>query len=1698
MARKPDSNQLTLSFLDSTGFTSSLSLNPDFTQPAPPQLIPSEAETPSTPAASHPIKTQNFRLTSDRELAQGWKARAQDNVAAIRLAQTIENEHRGATPAEQTILSRFTAFGARDLGEKLFRRAGECFPSGWEDLGEDLERLVPRDELASLARSTQYAHYTPEFIVRAIWTGLQHLGFSGGAVLEPGCGTGLFFALIPEPLWKTTSLTGIESDPTTARITQLLFPDAWIRQEDFTKARLPDSYDLVIGNPPFSDRTVHSDDPAGRIRPSLHDYFIARSIERLKPGGIAAFVTSRWTLDKANEATRAHIASMADLIAAIRLPEGAMAAAAGTEVVVDLLFLQKRPPGQEQAGPLWDSLTEALPEEDGEEALSINRYFIDHPQMVLGSHARVTSPYGPTYSCRATTSPLDLNDRLLAAIQTLPAGIHAATAQPSEPEPQRPKVHVGTAAEGATIKEGSFIVLDGQLTQVLDGIPQPVQIRHGKGTEGIPTRHARIIRALIPIRDAIRDLLRAQEANEPWGRYQVRLKTYYNAFCREFGPINLTTVHEYTDPETGTTRETQRRPNLQPFLDDPDVWLIASIEDYDIETGQARQGPIFTQRVIHPPATPIVESATDALAVTLQELGHIDLDRIAELLGKSRDETIAELGEHIFLDPQLSNKLPDLEIWQTADAYLSGPVRTKLAAAIGAAALAARYIRNVEALRRVQPEDLKPSDISARLGAPWIPAEYVSLFCKEIIGIETPVHHTVEIAAWSIDVKAFAGQAAATSQWGTERRHAGLLLSDALNQTIPQIYDEFEEDGVPRRVMNAADTEAAKEKLTAIKAAFEKWVWTDPERADRLTRIYNDKFNNLVPRHFDGSHLQLPGASHVINFHPHQKRVIWRIIASGATYIAHAVGAGKTFSMVAAIMEQKRLGLITKAMMVVPGHCLAQASREFLLLYPNARILVADETNFAKDKRQRFLARAATANWDCIIITDSAFKFIPAPSRFERDLIQTQIESYSELLERVDGDDRISRKRIERMKEGLEEKLDALKSHKDDLLTIAEIGIDQIIVDEAQEFRKLSFPTNMSSLKGIDPDGSQRAWDLFVKSRFVKTKNPDRPLILASGTPLVNTLGEMFSIQRFMQPDALAERGIHEFDAWAATFGETRTELELQPSGLYKPVTRFSEFVNVADLMAMYRSFADVVLKSDLRQYLRLPTIKGAKRQIRTSDPSPAFKSYQKHLARRIQAIESRSGKPQKGDDILLSVITDGRHAAIDMRFVVPDNDNEPDNKLNDLIRNVHSIWLRTADRRYTRPDGVPYALPGAAQMIFSDLGTLSAEATRHFSAYRWIKDELVRLGVSATQIAFMQDYKKSTAKQRLFNDVNGGRIRILIGSSETMGTGVNAHRRLIALHHLDVPWLPSHIEQREGRIERQGNENDEIELYAYATKGSVDATAWQLLQRKARFIELAMGGDRTIRRLEDSGSQANQFAMAKAIASGDQRLMAKAGLEAELARLERLQAAHFDDQTAVRRNIYHSESQLAAAERRIKTIESDIETRVPTRAEAFRMEVEGHSYSERKEAGAALLKAIRNREFEGKRGDWRLASIGGFDVLAHASVQRSVKIALIDLTLMRAGGPTDLNYTTDLTALGLISRLEYNLSRFEVELTEEKRTIANLQSRLPAYRERLNETFPYEADLAAKRTELAEIDASLAATNHPDEDEPLIEGAGG
>ena len=1666
--------------LDITAFAGDIAADRDDDHdPAPStRTLAFPVASPARPASSaRANRGTNFHLAGDRALAKGWKDRARDNIAAIRLAAAIEAEQRPATAEEQEQLIRFTGFGASDLADFVFRRPGDAnFRKGWEAIGSDLEDAVSDLEHASLARCTQYAHFTPEFIVRAIWRGLQHLGWRGGRVLEPGIGAGLFPVLMPEGLREASHITGVELDPVTARIVRLLQPRARIITGDFARAELPASFDLAIGNPPFSDRTVRSDRGYRSLGLCLHDYFIARAIDLLKPGALAAFVTSSGTMDKADGSAREHIAGTADLVAAIRLPEGCFRASAGTDVVVDILFFRKRKIGEPQGNRSWLDIDEARPATEEEGAIRVNRWFTQHPAFVLGAHALASGPFGETYTCRPRDGE-DLDAALSAAINLLPKAIYDGQPDAIDPDLEEAgdNAPAGLASD-SHVREGSYFFDKVRgLMQILDDEPVAVKARKGRGADGIPEKHVRIIRKLILIRDAVREVIKAQELDRPWKDAQVRLRVAWSNFVRDFGPINFTTVSSAEDEETGEVRETHRRPNIQPFLDDPDCWLVASIEDYDLETNTAKPGPIFTERVISPPSPPIIASAADALAVVLNERGHVDIDHIAELLHCDVENAIAELGSAIFRDPTDGS-------WQTADAYLSGHVRDKLKAAEAAAALDPSYERNVAALRRAQPADLRPSDITARLGAPWIPATDIVAFVKETMDAEINIHHMPELASWTVQARQLAWTPAGTSEWGTDRRHAGELLADALNSRIPQIFDTIEDANGERRVLNVVDTEAAKTKLHKIKDAFQRWVWSDPDRTDRLSRLYNDRFNNIAPRAFDGSHLELPGASGAFALYPHQKRGVWRIVSAGSAYLAHAVGAGKTMTFVAAIMEQRRLGLIAKAMLVVPGHCLAQAAREFLALYPAARILVADESNFTKDKRQRFLSRAATATWDAIIITHSAFRFIGVPSAFEQLMIRQELELYESLLTRVDSDDRVSRKRLERLKEGLKERLESLATRKDNLLTISEIGVDQIIVDEAQEFRKLSFSTNMSTLKGVDPNGSQRAWDLYVKSKLLQTKNPGRALVLASGTPITNTLGEMFSVQRYLGHQALLERGLHEFDAWAATFGDVSTELELQPSGKYKPVTRFATFVNVPELIAMFRSFADVVTPEDLRQYVKTPAISTGRRQILTSKPNAAFKRYQTLLGERIKAIEMRGRPAEPGDDILLAVITDGRHAAIDLRLVDPDSDNELDNKLNNLVSNAYRIWRETAENAYIRPDGKPFDLPGAAQMIFSDLGTIGVEKSRGFSAYRWIKDELVRLGVPQSQIAFMQDYKKSEAKQRLFGDVRAGKVRFLIGSSDTMGTGVNAQLRLKALHHLDVPWLPSQIEQREGRIVRQGNQHDEVDIFAYATEGSLDATMWQNNERKARFIAAALSGDTSIRRLDDLGEgQANQFAFAKAIASGDERLMRKAGLEADIARLERLRAAHIDDQQAVRRQVHDAKREIEHSTRRIAEIGEDIDRLVPTAGDAFAMTVKGERHAERKQAGRALMREILTLIQQQLEGETVIASIGGFD-LEYSGKRLGRADYRYVVALLRASAETEIDLPVTVTPLGAVLRLEHALADFEGERERFRQRLADARRRLAAYQSREGADFAFAAELVEKRRELAKIEKALAA----------------
>ena len=1642
-------------------------------------------------SAPPPADLIDFSFAAGRHLSLSWKGRARDNVEAIKLLNFLDREQRPATSAEQALIAKFVGFGASELANAIFANRTSGFREGWEDLGAALIAETTDRELQALKRATQYAHYTPEYIVRAMWDAVQLLGFTGGQILEPGCGSGLFMGLRPYTLSRDSIFVGIENDPVTARVARALYPNQLIHCIDFDKASLPNDFDLAIGNPPFSNLSIHNKTGLGRLGLSLHDFFIAKSLEHLRPGGIAIFLTSRYSLDKSDPKARRYIDSVADFLGAVRLPSKAMREDAGTDVVVDILLFQKRASDPLYARLNWTELGDVPDGDEGFGALRINSYFLENPDHVLGTHGWRNGQFGMEYSCAAEPA-VDLPTALAATLSAI-ASKHRDTFRPVERTTSLREtldvtfdLNIGSAADEADFKEGSYFVSSGILHQIVDGIATTVAVKTGQGGAGLFPKHAAIITGLIPVRDTVRAILRAQLHEQPYAELQQQLLTHYRRFTKKHGPINRTITNVRTDPETGAEKEYQRRPNLQPFLDDPDVWLVASIEAYDEKSDTASPGAIFTERVVKPPVLQDIHSAQDALAVSLHERGRVDIPLIAGLLGVTEAEALADLADDVYLDPIRSTARFDN--WVPADEALSGPVRTKLALARQKAESDPRFLVVAAALEAVQPVDLKPSEITARLGAPWIPTDVIEAFIAEAMEVRTRIYHTVDLASWTVDKAPFLGHVSSTSTWGTPRRSAADLLEDALNSSIPKIYDLIREPGASeRRELNTTDTEAAKEKLAAIKSTFETWVWQESDRADRMVRIYNDTFNNLVPRAFNGKHLKLPGASTAIGMRDHQKRVVWRIIAAGSTYVAHSVGAGKTFSMCAAVMEQRRLGLASKPMITVPNHCLAQIAREFLMLYPTARILVADDTNFVREKRQRFLARATTGNWDAIIITHDAFKFIPAPASFEKAIIEDQLNSYEVLISNIDDDDRVSRKRVERLKEGLKRRLESLAARKDDLVHIGEIGIDQLLVDEAQQFRKLTFATNLGDLKGVDPEGSQRAWDLYVKSRYLAGVNPGRELILSSGTPITNTLGEMYTLQRFMQLDELTAKGLHEFDPWAANFGDTRTELELQPSGSYKPVTRFCEFVNVADLMAMYRTVADVVLKDDLRQYVRLPTVRGGKRQIVVARSGAPFKAYQSVLAQRIKAIENRSGRPQKGDDILLSVITDGRHSAIDLRFVDQTMENEEGNKLNLLIDNVHRIWRETSDHRYTNPEtGRPYPMPGAVQMIFSDLGTEAALETRGFSAYTWVRDQLVGMGVPADEIAFMQHYKKNSAKQRLFNDLNQGRKRIILGSTATMGTGVNAQQRLKALHHLDVPWIPSDIEQREGRIERQGNQNDEIELYGYVTSGSMDATNWQMLERKARFIAMAMSGDRSIRRIEDVGSNVNQFALAKALASGDDRLTKKAGLDAEVARLLRLRDAHTDDQFNIRRTIRRTRDAIETGRAQFARLEADIVRRIPTRDDEVLFDAGDTIITDRKAVGERILRQAFQMRRHGKPICQTVGTFNGIglEISGHETIDDDGDFALsTTIMMLHHGDRREFDITDKTRWTTMVGRIESSIRDLDTDLASARANLEADLRRLPAFEARLGQAFPDANLLDDKLLERAELETELATT---------------
>ena len=1436
------------------------------------------------------LKPLSADLLTPATIAGGEKSKARDIIAAIRTLKTIEQEKRPASSNEKQVLGRFAGFGPVALSIFPDPVKGSYKDSGWQQLGEELKSLLSPAEYESAKRTTFNAFYTSPTVIDAIHEAIARLGVpADGTLLEPGCGTGNFMSHgSPEHRF-----IGVEMDSISGRIARALHPGHDIRIENFRDTKLPGGrIDAVVGNVPFAD--VKLDYHGQKL--SLHDFFFAKSVDALKPGGILALVTTHYTLDKQNAAIREYLGSKADFVGAIRLPSDAFKRE-GTAVVTDIVFLRKRAPG-EPAHHQEAEWQRAMPFEIEGAEIPINRYFVRHPEMVLGNWSRQNTLYGTEgYS---VTGNGDLARQLEEAVYRLPVFSPLPPSASSEfhqpaftlPPPQR------------HIDEGSFFVGNDRIVYQSQGGQGVPVVYGGKTLKSDGTLIGKRIAALVGLRDLARRVLQSQ--NDGWpesGRQEARreLNRAYDRFATVYGPVNKTTFGETTD---GTM--IRRMPNLVKFREDPDAMLVMSLEDYDEVTAKATKAAIMTRDVVGktPPVTH-VKTAEEGLLVSLNQRGTVDLPFIAGLYGKPENQVISELGDLIYSEPESKS-------WQTADAYLSGDVRAKLAAALAAGPA---YARNAEVLYRVQPEDVLPGDIDANLGAPWIPATDIQSFAAELFHVDpsdVPVAHLKKDAVWSLK----AGHAAeasvgATSEFGTERANGTWLLDLALNMKTPAIYDTIDHGDREERVLNQEATLAAREKQKLIKERFRSWVFADPERTERLVRLYNDTYNNLRPRLFDGSHLDYPGMNQAITLRSHQNDAVWRGMSSGNTLLAHAVGAGKTFTMAATGMKMKQAGLIKKPVYVVPNHLLEQFSREFMQLYPNAKLLVAAKEDLTRERRKFLTAKIASGEWDGIIMTHSSFERIGMSRDYQEKFLVEQIAEYDELLREHAADKGANRniiKQIEKQKAARAERLKNLlaEDKKDDGLVFDELGVDHVFIDEAHYFKNLETPTKMERVAGIQTGGSERAFDIYMKSRYLDEQHPGHGVTFATGTPISNTMVEMYTMQRFLDPEGLRSRGLEHFDAWAATFGEVVDTMEITPDGAgLRPRSRFARFTNLPELQQMFRAFSDVQTPEMLN--LPRPRLQGGKPIIVSSPMSPEQYALQQELVERYERLRSQKVDPRV--DNALAITTDGRKLATDARMLDATAPDFPESKINRLVENVADTWKRTAPTRGT-------------QMIFCDMGV--HPTTWGYCAYDEVIEKLVAHGIPREQIAAIGDAESDAKKQALFEKVRQGSVRVLIGSTQKMGTGTNVQKRLVALHHLDAPWKPAEVEQRDGRILRQGNENKEVAIYRYVTQGSFDAYMWQALETKARFIAQVITGNNAARSAEDIGGQELSYAEVKAIASGNPAVLTLAEADAELQRLTLLKKNHMDEQFVARRNVRDLPAMIAGLSDRLAKLSAD------------------------------------------------------------------------------------------------------------------------------------------------------------------------------
>ena len=1591
-----------------------------------------------------PVPAVNFHITDDNIGEGGPKQKYARNIEAIRTLFKLEQEHRGATAEEQQVLSQYVGWGG--LSDVF-----DPNKDGWAKEYTELKGLLSEDEYAAARSSTLNAHYTSPVVIRSIYDAVEKMGFQSGNILEPSMGVGNFFGMLPEAM-QDSRLYGVELDSITGRIAKKLYPQADITVAGFETTDRRDFYDLAVGNVPFGQYKVN-DKAYNKLGFSIHNYFFAKAIDQVRPGGVVAFVTSRYTMDSKDSTARKHMAERADLLGAIRLPNNAFRANAGTDVVSDIIFLQKRDRPIDHE-PDWVQLGKT---EDG---FAINQYFVDHPEMVLGELTTESTQYGREELTVAPLEGTSLADQLAEAVQHIEGQYTAA--EVDAPDIAEEETTRRTLPADPEVKNFSYTVVDGEVFYRENSVMTQVELSD--------TAKGRVT-GMVELRQIVNELIQQQLEDYPdedIKATQERLNAAYDAFTAKYGLLN-------------------DRKNGRLFEQDSSYYLLCSLENLD-EQGQLKsKAAMFTKRTIRPERTVTsVDTPSEALAVSIGEHGKVDLPYMAELLGTPGEygRITTELSGVIFKDPAADPTDPEAG-WQMADEYLSGDVRAKLRMAQFAAETNPEFAVNVTALEKAQPRELEASEIDVRLGATWLDPSIIQKFMTETFQIPYYLRHAVKVryspytAEWRVEGKTATGRSDIISSetYGTSRANAYKILEETLNLKDVRIYDTIEDaEGKPKRVLNKRETMLAQQKQQVIKDAFANWVWQDPQRRIALVKQYNELFNSTRPREYDGSHIKFVGMNPEITLREHQRNAIAHVLYGGNTLLAHEVGAGKTYEMAASAMEAKRLGLCQKSLFVVPNHLTEQWASEFLNLYPNAKLLVARRKDFETANRKKFCARIATGDYDAVIIGHSQFERIPLSFERQERIIQEQIyETLAAINELKDhAGENFSIKQMEKTRKTLETKLEKLRadSRKDDVITFEQLGVDRLFVDESHFYKNLFLTTKMRNVAGLSTSEAQKSSDMFGKCRYLDEITGGRGVVFATGTPVSNSMTELYTVMRYLQYSTLQQKKLTHFDCWASTFGETTTAIELAPEGTgYRARTRFAKFFNLPELMSMFKEVADIKTSDQL--HLPVPE---AKFETVVAKPSDLQKEMVQELSRRAARIHS--GIVDASEDNMLCVTNDGRKIGLDVRLMNPMLPDDPNSKLNVCVQNVLKIWEEGKDQKLT-------------QLLFCDLSTPKNDG--NFNVYDDIRKKLIAAGVPENEIEFIHNADTEAKKAALFSKVRSGDVRVLLGSTAKMGAGTNVQSRLVAVHHLDVGWKPSDMTQRNGRIIRQGNMNKEVKVFNYVTEGTFDAYLWQTLENKQRFISQIMTSKSPVRSCEDVDEQALSYAEIKALCAGNPLIKEKMDLDVQVARLKVLKADHQSQKFRLQDKLLTKfPADIQEANAHIAGLKADAQLAAahPQGKEEFcGMVIKGVTYDEKKTAGERLVLAcseLPNAE-EKVIGSYR-----GFELSLRFDAFRTEYQALLK---------GQRKYTVPLgnDPLGNIIRLDNSLNNFPERITAAENELTTLHQQQAAAQIEVEKPFPQEEELAEKSARLAELNAQLDVdekSHEPEQDEEEQEDA--